>query len=398
MRIQSYSSFLKQIHSLAREKEFPLRVMWELTYRCNFKCRHCYVPDSYKKKLKEELSTEEIFSILDQLADIGCFYLGFTGGEPFLREDLLKILWYAKKKGFQIIIYTNGSLIDKAKAKELKRLSPNKVDITLPAVNKKAFERITQVAGSYAKVFKTIDLLSKEGVNLGLKTCLLKENEKEIKDIQNFAASLGALHRLDDRLSPRLDGSPEPYQYRGILKNEESASCDELGLRLAVSGKRLSVGGSYSENRKPKTENHTPRTDTLFKCGVGVSQAAITPFGELKMCLMIDYPKYKILTENKKDSRLSVVGCRLSPNTANRTPKTENRTAKVNLKEAWERLKELVVAIKPDGNYKCDRCNLYNYCKWCPAMAWLYNRSFTSCDSENRSWAEEKKINYEDRN
>ena len=154
MRIETYSKFWQRIHSCAKKKGSLLRVMLELTYRCNFKCKHCYIPKSYKKKFRRELNTRQIFSILDQLQELGCLYLGFTGGEPFLRKDIFDILWYAKRKGFQIIIYTNGSLIDKDKARELKCLSPNKVDITIPAMSKDIFERITGLKGSRDKVFE----------------------------------------------------------------------------------------------------------------------------------------------------------------------------------------------------------------------------------------------------
>ncbi len=71
MKPQSYDNFWEGIHRAAKNKGFPLRVMFELTYRCNFFCRHCYVPLSYREKSKEgELRTEEIFLILDQLKDM----------------------------------------------------------------------------------------------------------------------------------------------------------------------------------------------------------------------------------------------------------------------------------------------------------------------------------------
>ncbi len=321
------------------------------------------MPESYKKEAARELGREEIFSILNQLQDLGCFYLGFTGGEPFLREDIFDVLWHAKKKGFQLIIYTNGSLIDDAKTDELKRLNPNKVDITIPAMSEIAFERISQVTGSRDKVFKAIELLHKKGIKLGFKTCLLKENEGQIKDIKDFAVSLDAFHRLDDTLSPRLDGDREPYAHRGtmsveisnqlkITDNEQPATGDGLALRLA--------GGGSSQ--MPHAVRCSPHAETLFKCGVGRSQIAINPYGELKMCLLIDYPKYKVL--NNRDTR------------------------RQNLKEAWERLRELVASIKPDKNYQCDKCQFHNYCKWCPAKAWLYNKSFTGCESQSRLRAE----------
>ncbi len=353
MKSQSYYDFWQRIHRTAKNNGSPLRVMFELTYRCNFGCRHCYVPQSYRKY--NELKTKEVFSLLDQLKEIGCFYLGFTGGEPFIREDIIEILWYAKRCGFELIIYTNGLLIDEEIVEQLERLRPNKVDITIPAMSKGAFERISGVSGSRDKVFRAIDLLYKKGVNLGFKSCLLKENESEIKEIQNFAASLGALHRLDNMLLPRLDGSKEPYDYRGRLKNTLKATRKN----------NLEQCDFESENLIPNASDQTRITENLFKCGVGRSQVAITPLGELKMCVMIDYPKYKVL--------------------------------KSSLKDAWKKLKELVENIRPDENYQCDKCELEPYCKWCPASGWLENRNFTSCDPESRCQAEIIKKSYEDR-
>jgi len=344
MKSQSYNDFWQRIHRAAKNKGFPLRVMFELTYRCNFQCKHCYVPQRYRKK--RELKTEGVFSVLNQLKDIGCFYLGFTGGEPFIREDIIEILWYAKRCGFELIIYTNGSLINGKIVEQLVRLRPNKVDITIPAISKDAFECISGVSGSRNRVFGAIDLLHKKGVNLGFKTCVLKENEDEIKDIQKFANSLGALHRLDDMLLPRLDGSRKPYRYRGRLKDTLQATKKD----------NLEECDFETENLILNVSDRTRITGNLFECGVGISQAAITPLGELKMCLMIDYPKYKILEGS--------------------------------LKEAWEKLKGLVKSIRPDENYQCDRCELELYCKWCPARGWIENRNFTTCDPESQRWAE----------
>jgi radical SAM protein with 4Fe4S-binding SPASM domain len=331
--------------------------MFELTYRCNFSCKHCYVPHSYRKK--GELSTEQIFSVLDQLVEIGCFYLGFTGGEPFIRDDIIDILWYAKKKGFQIIIYTNGSLINEVIAKELKQLQPNKVDITIPAMDKTSFGSITGTASFRDRVFTAISLLYKNGVNLGFKTCVLKGNESQIKTIQDFTASLGVQHRLAKGLSRCLDGSTQPYLYRGALKNNLENDCD---LQVPNIGNQVLV--MNNQNQSPKSLQLMP--DTLFKCGVGISQAAITPLGELKMCLMIDRPKYKILNITNKGQGAS-------------------------LERAWCRLKQFAASIKPDGNYQCDECEIKPYCKWCPARAWLYNNSFTSCDPQIRHWAVDRK-------
>jgi len=92
------------------------------------------------------------------------------------------------------------------------------------------------------------------------------------------------------------------------------------------------------------------KNKTLFNCGVGSSQVAITPQGELKPCLMLDSPRYKILPGG--------------------------------LKGAWRKIKKATSKINPDKKYSCRKCNLHAYCKWCPAQSWLYNKTYTSCVPE----------------
>jgi radical SAM protein with 4Fe4S-binding SPASM domain len=341
MKEQAYSAFSQSLHASARQNGFPLRVMFELTYRCNFRCAHCYVPCRYRGK--KEIGTRDVCAILGQLKDLGCLYLGFTGGEPFLRDDIFPILQYARKCGFVIIIYTNGSLIDKKKARELAELRPNKVDITLPAMTRHAFERITGSPGSHRKVFAAVDALKKEGIHLDFKSCVLKENEGEIGIIREFASSLDAVHRLDDVLSPRLDGSRKPFAYRGRLRyvrGMKSAIVDTVGC----------------------AQDPGAGSRRVFECGVGVSQMAITPAGELKMCLMIDRPKYKTIQGLKK--------------------------RKIDVTAAWGKLKTSVSSIAGREKAACTECGLLPYCKWCPAQGWLYNGDFSSCDPETRRKAQ----------
>lgn len=161
-----------------------------------------------------------------------------------------------KKSGFQIIIYSNGSLINQEIAKELKHLGLNKVDLTIPAISKSAFEQITAVSGSRDRVFRAIELLKKNGVNLGLKTSILKENISEIKEIEDFARSLGALHRLSDVLSPRLDGSKGAYRYRGKLIDNlvVSRQSSVVSRKLEAESPILECG-LPTDNRQLTTEN-----------------------------------------------------------------------------------------------------------------------------------------------
>ncbi len=98
-----------KLESICKQKNIPLYCYFELTYRCNLSCKHCYAPKIYG----EELSLNEIDSILDQLLKIGTLQLLLTGGEILIREDFFDIAFLARSKGFILGLMTNGTLITK---------------------------------------------------------------------------------------------------------------------------------------------------------------------------------------------------------------------------------------------------------------------------------------------
>lgn len=355
IRNQDYKVFSQKIHNLARKKCFPLRAMFELTYRCNFKCIHCYNTDEQKgTRPEDELKTKEIFNILEQLRNLGCFYLGFTGGEIFMRKDILDIISYARRLGFEVILLTNASLIDEDIADKLKELMPNKVDITVHAINHDTFDEITRIPGSSNKVFKAIDLLYKRNIPLGLKSCGMQQNRDEIVKISRFARKLNAIYRFDGELIPRQDRSKIPLKY--------SISSQEVySLRKACYPEMFT---KYDEKgRFKKTVLRRRFLKKLFNCGAGLTNLTINPYGELKICIEIDYPRYNIL--------------------------------KGSLVKGWQQIKDLVDKLKPPKDWSCKYCEFLKYCSWCPAKSWLENGDFSTCDSYSRKQAEFTKQVYE---
>ena len=244
--------FLRSLQANAAKERRPLRVLFELTYDCNFDCIHCYVPKS-NRKIKS-LTAKEIFLILNQLQELGCFHLGFSGGEIFLRKDILDILWYAKKKGFNIILLTNGSLINRHIAEELRKLTLNKVDITLHSLNRSHFEAISRAKGSYVKVMRAIELLHQRKVPLGIKNCFLALNRDDLQGVKEFAEKLGVVGRIG----------------AGVISSSRE---DIMQQDTCVSGDR-----QRSDSRH------------LFPCRAGTNSMVINPQGQLKLCPNIDYP------------------------------------------------------------------------------------------------------------
>jgi MoaA/NifB/PqqE/SkfB family radical SAM enzyme len=154
-----------------------------------------------------------------------------------------------------VALYTNGSLIDAAMARELARLRLNKVDITLPGYSSRVFDRVTCSRGLRRRVFGAIDLLRARQVPLAFKSCVLAANEAELPRIAALARRMRAVYRMDDRLTARLDGSRAPMRFGPRPPAAPGALC---------------------------------------ACGIGSTQAAITPQGQLKPCVMLEHPRCDI--------------------------------------------------------------------------------------------------------
>src|ERR1035437_1714272 len=95
-----------------------------------------------------ELTYEEHCRILDEVAEAGCLWLLFTGGEIFARKDFLEIYTYAKKQGFLITLFTNGNLITPQIADYLVEWRPFSIEITLYGATRETYEALTGVRGS----------------------------------------------------------------------------------------------------------------------------------------------------------------------------------------------------------------------------------------------------------
>src|SRR5438045_6758485 len=105
-------SLLESMHQKALELGIPIDVHVDVTYRCNERCVHCYLDHDDHG----EMTTAEIKGLLDQMADAGVFFLVLSGGEIFLRRDLLDIVEHARKLQFAVKLKTNAVMIRQAKA------------------------------------------------------------------------------------------------------------------------------------------------------------------------------------------------------------------------------------------------------------------------------------------
>ncbi|RZD17448.1 MAG: radical SAM protein [Candidatus Acididesulfobacter guangdongensis] len=170
-------------------------VFWELTARCNLKCIHCRA-EAQEEKQENELTTEQCFSVIDNLCSFSNPILILTGGEPLYRDDIFEIASYASRKGLRVALATNGTMIDKETAKKIKECGIKRVAISLDGSNAKTHDSFRMIPGSFDAAFNGIKNLQNEGLEVQVNTTIAKHNENEIKDILELVLknNLKALH------------------------------------------------------------------------------------------------------------------------------------------------------------------------------------------------------------
>ncbi len=156
-------------------------VVWNVTKACNLRCIHCYAKAD-PNPAPDELTTEEGFRLLEDLAQFGCPVVLFSGGEPLVRPDILDLIKKATSLGMRAVLSTNGVLIDENLAKELKKLGLSYVGISLDG-GREIHDRFRGVKGTFDKVISAIEACKKEGLKVGLRFTINKLNAQEIPKI-----------------------------------------------------------------------------------------------------------------------------------------------------------------------------------------------------------------------
>ncbi len=196
-------------------------VVWNMTRRCNLKCVHCYA-QALEEDGKDDISTERAKEIINDLAAFGAPVMLFSGGEPLVRKDLVELAHHAVGKGMRAVISTNGTLITKEKAKELKEVGLSYVGISLDG-GEEVHDKFRAVPGSFKKALQGIENCQAEGLKVGLRFTINKRNVSEVPKLFELVRDLEV---------PRICFYHLVYSGRGSeLMNED---LDHAGTRAVV--------------------------------------------------------------------------------------------------------------------------------------------------------------------
>ena len=159
-------------------------IVWNITRACNLNCVHCYARAVHHSE-ENELSTQEGFTLLDDLAAFGVPVILFSGGEPLVRPDLIELANHAVGKGMRAVISTNGTLIDKKKAMEFKKVGISYVGISLDGLEK-VNDHFRGMDGAFKMALKGIDNCLEAGIKVGLRFTINQPNASQVPGIFNL--------------------------------------------------------------------------------------------------------------------------------------------------------------------------------------------------------------------
>ena len=206
-----YKQFLRES---ARQRRL-LSAHWELTYRCNERCTHCYLDVlAPNAPAPDELNTEECLRLLDEMANLGVLNLTLSGGDILVRRDFFQIAEYARAKRFLLRLFTNGILIKPEVANRIAALHPYAVEISVYGADALVHDRITRVPRSFELSTRALRLLNERGVRTVMKTPLMRENIHQLGAIRNLARTLGAQFHYDITITPKDTGGLSPLKHR----------------------------------------------------------------------------------------------------------------------------------------------------------------------------------------
>lgn len=301
----------------------PFSVLFELTPKCNMNCIHCYLQNVHSS---EQLSYKEIIEILDILYDKGILFLTLTGGEILLRKDFVDIYLYAKKRGFLVELFSNGLLFSDDIISILTKYPPLYIDISLYGACERVYAEVTRTNGAFNKVINNCKKIKQAGINLSLRSPVIKETENQMESMKHIAEKLDVPFICTFEICPTVDKDTAPQNHQVNISTILKYEFDDYYNQIE---KGIRKDETISENIVQSMKNNS-----VFSCNVGINSFVIDFKGNMCPCMKLKHHGIK-LTKNNFDL-------------------------------IWQKF-SVYTKMKASKSYLCSTCDARYYCDVCPA-------------------------------
>lgn len=262
----------------------PITCVWEITMECNMRCKHC--GSACENALEGELTTEEALKFVDMCCDMGMIWLSISGGEPFTRKDLIKIVKYSVSKGLKINLISNGWLIDESIARELGKIKDDvRVNISLDGPS--YIHDFMRKEGSFERAKQSYRILNKYGVNIGCTTTLTKKNIDHLNELKHFLISEKVpiwqvqIGMPMGTFTKHLDWTLEPQDLQKVINY-----CEQVSQEGKIAIFPADCIGYYDERLRKilKTSFNSENIAQWDGCYAGIEAFGILHNGDIVGC------------------------------------------------------------------------------------------------------------------
>ncbi len=252
-RISQYMQEIKSPTPLGPRRQPPGPVViWNLIRRCNLTCKHCY-SISADTDFPGELSTAEVYQVMDDLRGFHVPVLILSGGEPLMRRDIFDISRRAKQMGFYVGLSTNGTLIDESNIERIAGIGYDYVGISIDGL-RATHDRFRRLEGAYDASMHAIRLCHARGIKVGMRFTMTQDNAVELPELLNLMevegidkfylshlnyAGRGNINRKDDVILKTTRWAMDllfdkcwDYTQRGLHKEFVTGNNDADGVYL----------------------------------------------------------------------------------------------------------------------------------------------------------------------
>lgn len=306
----------------AYKSRAPTTVTFQVTDRCNYECVHCY----QEHVDRDELDTEEVVAILEQLADAGVLFLTLMGGEFFMRRDADAILRRAHELGFAIKLLTTGHHIHDRRADFLATIRPLQVDMSLYGARPEVHEHVTRQPGSWKRTYSAARRLIERQIPVLLKAPVMMSNIDDLRALVKLAEEVGADYSFDPKITAMENGDDQPLALRMDRETLQRFYREEMAGYLAA------TYASFDPANPLRPLHHTP-------CRAGQQACSINPRGEVWPCNALPLPVGDLRRQSFQDIWFG--------------------------SESLEEIRDLRWAKLSE----CNVCELRSYCQRCHGMA-----------------------------
>jgi radical SAM protein with 4Fe4S-binding SPASM domain len=266
-------------------------VYWICTQACNLRCTYCYQDATVARR--EELSTAEARDLIEQTAEAGASTFIFTGGEPFVRRDLLELARFSRSRGLRTNVITNGHYVTPSNVDEIAAVFHN-VSISIDGTME--HHDRSRGRGSWGRAVHAVELLTGAGVNVDVNSVLTKFALADVEELLRLVRSWNV---GEHRIVPQF-----PMGRGGTSRDEELTEEEllQIGDRLYQAARELPGEARASMSAEG---SYTTRMTRRNHCGAGLSEVSVDPEGWVYPCKLLQYPQFK--TENVRRQRLTAI-------------------------------------------------------------------------------------------